>query len=74
MGHRAALGVGRVVGPEERTPEAIRAAVRAVLADPSYRKNAERVRDEMTALPGPEHAVALLEQLAAENRPLIAAQ
>lgn len=29
------LGVGRVVGPEERTPEAIREAVRAVLADPS---------------------------------------
>ena len=33
----ADLGVGRVVGPDERTPEVIRTAVRAVLADPSYR-------------------------------------
>src|SRR5205814_5628085 len=32
-----ALGVGRMIGPDERTPEAIRAAVRAVLADPTYR-------------------------------------
>ncbi len=68
----AALGVGRVIGPEERTPEAIREAVRAVLADPSYRANAERLRDEMAALPGPEYAVELLERLAAEKRPLIA--
>jgi len=67
----AALGVGRVVAPDERTPEAIRAAVRAVLADPTYRANAQRVRDEMTALPGPEHAVELLERLVAEQQPLL---
>jgi len=68
----ADLGVGRVVGPDERTPEAIRAAVRTVLADPVYRANAERVRDELAALPGLEHAVALLEQLAVEKRPILA--
>ncbi len=68
----AALGVGRVIAPDNRTPEAIRAAVREVLAAPSYRANAERLRDEMAALPGPEHAVALLERLAAEKQPLIA--
>jgi len=67
----AALGVGAVIGPDERTPEAIREAVREVLATPSYRQNAEQVRDEMAALPGPEHAVALLEQLAREKRPLL---
>ncbi len=67
----AALGVGRVIAPDERTPEAIRAAVRAVLAEPTYRQNAERLRDEMAALPRPEHAVALLEQLAVEKRPLL---
>jgi len=67
----AALGVGRVVEPAERTPEAIRAAVHTVLADPSYRANAERVRDEMAALPGPEHAVALLERLVMEKRPML---
>lgn len=67
----AALGVGRRIGPDERTPEAIRAAVRAVLADPTYRQSAERLRDEMVALPGPEYAVELLERLAAERRPLV---
>jgi UDP:flavonoid glycosyltransferase YjiC (YdhE family) len=68
----AALGVGRVVQAEDATPEAVREAVRAVLADPTYRRNAERVRDEIRSLPGPEHAVALLERLAAERRPLAA--
>lgn len=66
----AALGVGRMIGPDERTPEAIRAAVRAILADPTYRRNAERLRDEMAALPGPEYAVTLLERLAVEKQPL----
>ena len=69
----AELGVGVTVGPDERTPEAIRAAVREVLAAPAYRRNAERVRDEMAALPGPEHAVVLLERLATEGRPIVSA-
>ena len=68
-----ALGVGQVIGPEERTPEAIRAAVRAVLAGPTYRRNAEGLRDEMAALPGPEYAVELLERLAMEKQPLLTA-
>jgi UDP:flavonoid glycosyltransferase YjiC (YdhE family) len=46
--------------------------VLTVLADPSYRANAERVRDEIAALPGPEFAVALLERLAAEKQPIYA--
>jgi UDP:flavonoid glycosyltransferase YjiC (YdhE family) len=69
----AALGVGVTVGPDERTPEAIRAAMREVLANPAYRANAARLRDAMAALPGPEHAVALLERLAAEQQPLLTA-
>ncbi len=69
----AALGMGRLIGPEERTAEAIRAAARAVLAEPSYRRNAEQMRDEMAALPGPEYAVHLLERLAVEKRPLLTA-
>jgi len=68
-----ALGVGAVIAPDNRTPEAIREAVGQVLADPTYRQNAERRRDEMAALPGPEYAVALLERLAVDKRPLIAA-
>ncbi len=60
-----------MIAPENRTPEAIREAVRAVLGDPRYRANAERLRAEMGTLPGPEHAVGLLERLAAEKRPLV---
>ena len=43
-----------------------------MLANPTYRTNAERLRDEMAALPGMNHAVALLERLAVEKRSLIA--
>ena len=69
----ADLGVARVVGPDERTPEAIRAATQTVLRDPAYRANAERVRDEIAAMPGPELAVELLERLARDRAPIIAA-
>lgn len=69
----ARLGVGPVLGPAERTPEAIRDVVRTTLADPAYRANAERVRDAMAALPGIDHAVSLLEQLAEERQPIVAA-
>lgn len=67
----ADLGAGAVVGPEHRTAEAIRAIVREVLDTPTYRRNAERLRDEMAALPGSAQAVQLLERLAAEKRPLL---
>lgn len=70
----AALGVGRVVGPEERTPEAIGAAVRAVLADPTYHANAVALREQLSALPGPEEGVRLLERLAREREPLVASR
>jgi MGT family glycosyltransferase len=66
-----AMGAGITVPPEERAAEAIRAAVRAVLGDPAYRASAQRVRDEMAAMPGPEHAVRLLERLAVEKQPLL---
>ena len=58
-----ALGVGRSIPPEGRTPEAIRAAIRAVLRDDRYRRNAARLREEFRALPDPAHAVALLTAL-----------
>jgi MGT family glycosyltransferase len=60
----AALGVARVVPPDQHTPEAIRAAVRDILDDPRYRQTARRLREQIRALPGPKHAVGLLEQLA----------
>lgn len=65
----AALGVGRVLAPDERTPEAIRATVRMVLGDPGYRREAERLREEVVALPGPKRGVELLEGLALDDAP-----
>jgi UDP:flavonoid glycosyltransferase YjiC (YdhE family) len=50
----------------------VRDAVSEVLTDPSYRVAAERLRDELAALPGPEHAAALVERLAAERKPIVA--
>ena len=64
--HRcAALGVARVLPAGRRTPDDIRFAVRDVLTAPSYRERAEQLRDQIRVLPGPAHAVRLLERLAA---------
>jgi UDP:flavonoid glycosyltransferase YjiC (YdhE family) len=68
----ARLGVGPVLGPTDRTPEAIRDVVQSVLTDRTYRNNAEHVRDAMAALPGPAHGVTLLEQLVVDRTPMIA--
>jgi len=64
------LGVARVLDALRATPEDARAAVSTVLADRGYRRAAERLRDEIAALPGPARAVGLLERLAAEKRPI----
>jgi UDP:flavonoid glycosyltransferase YjiC (YdhE family) len=69
----AQLGVARVLDPIGATPDDVRAAVSDIFADPRYRWAAERIRDEFAALPGPAHAVRLLERLAVENRPVFAA-
>ena len=60
----AALGIGRAVAPEERTPEAVRDAVRSLLNDPSYRARAQELSAEMQALPGADRVVELLTSLA----------
>jgi UDP:flavonoid glycosyltransferase YjiC (YdhE family) len=66
----AALGVGRVVGPDERTPAAIRAAARAVLADPAHRRAARAIAREAHRRPGLDATLDLLERLAIERVPL----
>ena len=58
-----ALGVARVLDAIEAAPELVGDAVSAVLHDATYRTAAERLRDEIAALPGPESAVARLEEL-----------
>jgi UDP:flavonoid glycosyltransferase YjiC (YdhE family) len=57
------LGIARVLDPVAATPGSIRAAVSEVLADRSYRAAAARLQAEFAALPGPGHAVQLLEGL-----------
>jgi UDP:flavonoid glycosyltransferase YjiC (YdhE family) len=66
----AELGVARVLDAVRATPASAREAASAALADPAFRRAAQQLRDELVALPGPAHAVTLLERLAAENRPL----
>ena len=57
------LGVGRWLDPIAATPEDVREAAASVRADPSYRRAAEGLRDELAAQPGPEYAVELLTRL-----------
>jgi UDP:flavonoid glycosyltransferase YjiC (YdhE family) len=61
------LGVGRALDAVDATSDDVRAAVAEVLDDPAYRQAAERLRDEIAALPGPQHTVALLEGLVVER-------
>jgi UDP:flavonoid glycosyltransferase YjiC (YdhE family) len=65
------IGVAQVIPADNRTPEMMRDAVREVLGDPRYRSIAQRLREEMERLPGPEHVVGWLERLAAEQQPLL---
>jgi UDP:flavonoid glycosyltransferase YjiC (YdhE family) len=58
-----ALGVARVLDPFLATGTDVAAATAGVLAEASYRRNAERLRDEIDALPGPQQALRLVEEL-----------
>ncbi len=63
-------GVGIKLDPWTCTPDQLRAAVRTVLTDPSYRANARRIMDSYARLHGPELAGALLERLAESRQPI----
>jgi UDP:flavonoid glycosyltransferase YjiC (YdhE family) len=67
----ANVGAGLVIGPEERSPEAIRAGVREVLSSGAYRDKARHIRQAIHALPSPADVVPLLERLAAEKQPIV---
>lgn len=62
-----ALGAARVLDPVRATPDDVRAALAAVLEQPGYRAAAERMRDELEALPGVERSVELLTRLTARG-------
>jgi UDP:flavonoid glycosyltransferase YjiC (YdhE family) len=57
------LGVGIVLDAVRVTSDSIADAVTTALHDPAYRLAAERIRDEIAALPGPEATVPLLDGL-----------
>jgi UDP:flavonoid glycosyltransferase YjiC (YdhE family) len=57
------LGVGVTLDAVRATPRSVRDATSALLSDAPTRQAAERIRDEIATLPGPEAAVPLLEQL-----------
>jgi UDP:flavonoid glycosyltransferase YjiC (YdhE family) len=59
------LGLALTLDPVRATPEQVRDAVATVLAEPSYRDAAARLRAEIEALPPPEHAVPPLAELVA---------
>lgn len=60
------LHVARVLDPFRATAADVSEAVWEVRSDPSYRRNAQRLQAEIEASPGPEHALRLIERLAAE--------
>ena len=68
----AELGLGIPLWPAQRTPDAIATAAHDAMWHPRYRHAAARLSREMAGLPGPEHAVELLERLVASHRPLTA--
>jgi UDP:flavonoid glycosyltransferase YjiC (YdhE family) len=56
----ARLGLGEQLGPDERDEATIAAAARRLMDDPAYAAATARVRDELTALPGPDEVLAVL--------------
>jgi UDP:flavonoid glycosyltransferase YjiC (YdhE family) len=62
------LHVARVLDPFQATAAEVSKAASNVLSDPSYRRSAQRLKAEIDASPGPEHALRLLERLAARSR------
>ena len=64
-------GAGINLRTRSPSPEQLRSAVRNALANPRYRKNAERIRDDYAEHNAPQAAAALLEHLAATRQPVL---
>ena len=65
----AKLGVGVLVTGSPPEPEAIRAGVKSVLEQPTYRARAQQLQREIKQLPNLSEAVKRLEILAATHEP-----
>lgn len=64
-------GVGRSLLPGEVTPAIVRRELTVLLEEPRYRERAGDIQAELTAMPGPDAGVGLIERLAQERAPLI---
>ena len=57
------VGIGEALDASAVTPEGVRAIAQRLLGDRSYHEQAQRLREELLELPGPELAVQRIEQL-----------
>ncbi|MCQ6556758.1 activator-dependent family glycosyltransferase [Streptomyces sp. C10-9-1] len=64
---RSGAGV-RPAGPGPLTPEELRGLVTRVLDEPSFARNAARLREEIRAVPSPAELVPVVEALTARHR------
>lgn len=64
-------GAGINLKTDTPTPEQVRAAVRALLADPRYRERARALQAEYARYDAVARGVALIERLAATGRPVL---
>ena len=53
-----------ILKPDRLTPAILRDTIMRALTDPSYRTAAHAMQDTLSARPGPDVAVAMLEQIA----------
>lgn len=67
------VAAGAAIRLDHRTADAaaVRAAVRAALDEPLYRLNARRLGEELRRMPGLEHGLELLVELAATGCPTV---
>jgi UDP:flavonoid glycosyltransferase YjiC (YdhE family) len=62
----AEAGVGLRLAPRHCTPDRLRAAVKRLIEEPSFRENAQQMARRFAEVPGPARAAELLETLARE--------
>jgi MGT family glycosyltransferase len=62
-----AAGVGLLLAPTDVNPSTIRANVLALPDEPVYREEARSLQREIAAMPGPEEAIHLIEEVVASG-------
>lgn len=65
------MKIGQVVRRNELSPTSIRAVVDEVMGKPIYKQNVRKLEAEMHTLPDIQHAVELIERVAATREPIL---